>query len=356
MREENQLRMRIILVIAMVFAANARAEDAKPTIVFLDKDAASKAIVDDKNEPYFDTLQPIEMASKTGSPLTATTLAEQRAECRARYAKAALAFTADEEALVRGVVEKIHPLIEADYPLYAKLPWTFLKLSNTIEGGFPFTRGDCIILPEDTLTQFTAQKAKDTAQKALVKAARLLVHEQLHVFQRHHPDLVAKLYTDVWGFKRAAKIESCEWLDARHLANPDGLDCRWIFPIKDGDTTRYVWPLVIFDSADKPQVMGPDIRMVAIDLEETGKDAYRVKLDDNKVPKYTDLMEVKPYLAQFEFWGEIFHPNEISAEIFSTIFLIDSLLPKHDEAIPPGLGQQTDLVRKFLRENLKTGK
>lgn len=209
-------------------------------------------------------------------------------------------------------------------------------------------------MPDGLLTKFAKFKAK-SEDRTLAMLGSVLVHEQFHVFQRHYPELMAKLYGELWGFKHVEKIESCDWLQARHLANPDGLDCRWVFPITENGTTRYIWPLVIFAETDTPQQMGPDFRMVALDLTETGKDAYKVQVNDDKIPKYADLLSVEAYKGKFSFWGEIFHPHEISAEFFSSIVLVDKLAPKG--MIKPekaeAMEKQIGPARVWLHEHCK---
>jgi hypothetical protein len=342
----------IILFIALTLSL--RAEEKKPSVTCFDKTAGGAAILDDKAEPYFDTLQPTEMSTKTDAPITGNTLAEQRAECRKRYKDSVLDFSDEEKAMLNWAVEKIMPAVQENYPLYAQIPWSFIKVANSIEGGFPHTRGGSIVISQTVLTRFGLMKSKLPEAKSIVGIASLLLHEQSHVFQRQNAQLMGKLYTDVWGFKRADKIESCEWLELRHLANPDGLDTGWIFPIADGDKTRYIWPLVIFDSPDKPQRMGADFREIGLELQKTDK-GFGVVVSADKVPAYKPLAEIPDYVTKFGNWEESFHPNEIAAEMFSRIVCIDSLLPK-DKLSPErmeAMEKEIGPVRKWFREHLK---
>jgi hypothetical protein len=49
-------------------------------VSFADIETAQRAIVDDSE--YFNQLQPLEMAAKTGASLTGRTIEQQRAECQ----------------------------------------------------------------------------------------------------------------------------------------------------------------------------------------------------------------------------------------------------------------------------------
>lgn len=69
-------------------------------IHFPDLVEARSAILDDRDDPYFSRLQPLEMAAKTGRPVTGTTLDEQQANCRALYAADVASFSStDQETL-----------------------------------------------------------------------------------------------------------------------------------------------------------------------------------------------------------------------------------------------------------------
>ena len=355
--------MRVRYLLLLVVTSFVYAEESKPEIIFLDKalgqvyasrGAGREAIVDDKDEPYFNTLQPIEMSAKTGSPITGETLKDQRAECWRRYYNAVLDFTDDEKAMVSSCIKKIYPLIQNDYPLYAKIPWSFIKFAG-IEGDFPHTRGAHVLISEKVLERFVAF-SKKRPEQALPGIATLLLHEQFHVFQRLNPKLIGKLYTDVWGFKYAGKIAGADgvWLTGRHLANPDGLDCGWIFPITDGDKTRYIWPLVVFAATEKPQRMGTDFRMIGINLKKAD-DGFAVELNGDSSPVYKPLAQITEYAEKFGRWGENFHPNEISAEMFARIVVTDSLLPKDKIPVAQLEALEKDIgpVRKWLKENLK---
>ena len=99
---------------------------AAPDVSFADLAAGRAAIVDDP--AYFDHLQPMEMEAKTGRPLPAAPLAQQRAECRRRYQAAVREFTRDEKTAIRSLVALLDPAVRKNYPQFADTPWNFLKV------------------------------------------------------------------------------------------------------------------------------------------------------------------------------------------------------------------------------------
>lgn len=297
-------------------------------VSFLGADAARAAIVDDSLEPYFDKLQPLEMAAKTGSPVPGQTLQQMRAECRRRYQAGVLEFTEEEKDALQRCVSELHPVLEKSYPLVASTPWSFIKVSDIIEGGLPHTRGGHIVLSSSVARRFALLGDGDDV---LWGMAGLLAHEQLHVVQRAHPDLFAGLYTETWGFLRAPRIERCAWLEEHQVVNPDAVDCGWVFPIREGEGVRYIWPLVVLaDTAWAPR-MPRDFRTIAVQVERTD-DGFRVRVGADGKPLFRDLWQEPDYMRAFAPSTYVFHPNEAAADLFARIVTFEAL---RDGGAPP---------------------
>ena len=81
----------------------------------------------------------------------------------------------------------------------------------------------------------------------------LLLHEQMHVFQRAHAEMFDSLYMGQWGFIRAKTIATCPWIVEHQLLNPDAVDCPWVFPILHPDGTKYIWPLCSLHRRSRPE-------------------------------------------------------------------------------------------------------
>lgn len=336
-------------------AAAASVETAAPkvSVTFLDLQAAKAAIVDDSAEPYFDKLQPLEMAAKTGSPVPGATLDEQRAECRRRYQAAVLEFSQKEKETLTWYVSSFQPILEKEYPLVARTSWSFIKLSDRIEGGLPHTRGPHIILGLRTLVGLSFARERFTVQGALSNAV-VLVHEQLHVVQRAHPDLFAKLYTDQWGFQRAQNIEGCPWLVEHQILDPDAVDCGWVLPVKQEKGMKFIQPLVVLAKTGQTPAMPPDFRTIAVVVDPV-EGGFRVRMGEGGEPVHRDLERVPEYVQKVFPAKESFHPAEAAAEIFATIFALDAFVPKGQA--PPDATKSLEPVlsplRQWFRENLK---
>ena len=339
----------------LVFSAeNVVSSDSSPaiSITFLDVESGKAAIAGEPLDSYFGQLQPMEMSAKTGSPIDGRTLGEQRAQCRKRYQAQVRQFADDEKEVLRGCIEKLRPVLREKFPRFAETPWSFLKVSNKIEGGLPHTQGRHIVLAESTCRRY-ASGYKTAPDSAILSPAGLLIHEQMHVFQRANPEMFAALYTEMWGFIKAEEIASCPWLEKHHLVNPDGPDCCWVFPIGQGTDAGYILLLVVFAEGEGLKRMPHDFRLIAVELLG-GDGRFRPKLGADGKPVYRNLLEVPEYRKVFPSTGNIYHPNEACASLFATLAMADFMNRQGNTS--QGRTVRKDRVpeplRKWFAENL----
>ena len=341
-------------------AAEAAARSAEgPRVTFLDAQRAAEAIVNDADEPYFDSLRPLEMSAKTVTVITGNGLAEQRDECRRRYAEATLDFSTEEIAAIGWAVSEIQPHLRRRYPLLAKVAWSFIKVRPHIEGGLPHTRGRHIVMPSKLLKNFVEAQRSAQADRLATMGVWLL-HEQLHVLQRREPKLFRRLYTELWGFKRVESIGQHAWLDEHQLATPDGLATYWIVPVRGGDGTTWIWPTVMLaESSGVRRLLGVpsmqrDMRMIAVELENRGEE-FLIHIDDKRRPRVRNLLSYQEYRKEFPFSVTPFHPNEIAAEGFARIAISEIMLSSEKQANPREVrpDPKTEALGRWFAENLR---
>jgi len=99
------------------------------------------------------------------------------------------------------------------------IPWRISVVDNYIEGGFPHTLENVIVLPIGLITNISDRRSQEIVVK-------ILIHELCHVFQRRYPQLVEKLYIQ-WGYQKVSGEDSAKNLlnmvrDVR--SNPDVFD------------------------------------------------------------------------------------------------------------------------------------
>ena len=356
----------VLILVTFAFSRSRAAEPTQISIEFLAGDAARNAIVDETNDPYFKLLQPMEMAAKTGSAVPGQSIDQQRDECRTRYQKAVTEWTPDEKEAVQWYVQTLLPAT-AQYPLFARSSWSFIKLTGPIEGRQPFTRGKYICLPSNPLLKNMVSRRQDLKKNALSQRTKdqtewtalagfgtVLIHEQCHVLQRQYPQNFARLYTDYWGFQHAKKIESDDWLREHQLLDPDGTDTHWVFPIPDNQGTRWIWPLAILQDPQGPA--GPtfaDVRTVAVELEPLENGEFRVKSAPNGRFISHSLMSELRYVEHFRPAWEIFHPNEASADLFARMIATQNIPGNPPEEAREGLEMARKLLKPLQEQFLK---
>lgn len=313
--------------------------DSTPSVVFLDGNAARAAIVNDARDPYFGKLQRIEIAAKVGEVLPGS-LSDQRLEARKRYQQAVRPFRPEEQEAIRAYIDALQPLLRS-YPRFARQPWRFVKLADHIEGGLPHTRDDFIVLSEGVSKQLFDMRRQQTPESALLRGGMLLLHEQVHVLQRLDPSRLEKLYTQTFGYRRAALIPLLDDLQVNQVANPDGMSCCWLFPRGEG----VVWPFLVFAERDGVRRMPGDFRMLAVNVYlSKDQPGYRVSRGADGRSEAQELLKVREYVESFPLTQNFYHPNETAADLFSQLVLFDGIA-----SLRMQVSQREALEREFAR-------
>jgi hypothetical protein len=307
-------RRRFLVALALLLPNVA---SAAPSVVFLDGNAARAAIVNDARDPYFARLQPLDMAAKTGSELTGTP-EQQRAETHRRYQAAVRPFRPEEQQAIRAYIEALAPMLR-DYPRFARQAWRFVKVADHIEGGLPHTRDDTIVLSEQVGRELFTMRRQLPEDAALLRAGMLLVHEQVHVLQRHEPRRFEALYTRSFGFRRVPPLALTAELVANEVINPDGLSCCWLYPRAGGD---YLLPFLAYAERRGLRRLPEDFRMLAVSVQPDGA-GYRIVRDADGRARTEELERVTEFVEAFPLTRNYYHPNETAADLFAQLVLFD---------------------------------
>lgn len=291
----------------------------KKMVRCLDVDEAGLAIIDESLEPYFTQLQRAEIAAMTGAVPMAETLDGCREQARRRFQKAVRPFT-DREAEALSILAKgMADRVQADYPLFARQTWRFIKTANYLCGGFAWTRGPCIVLSQRHVESITEARHSSSASEFARKHGPLLLHEQMHVLQRLDPTRFVSLYTDVFGFTQA-NVKPNPWLTERQITNPDAVRLEWLFATdKDADHVKYFWPRTILRTLQGVPIMGSDFQLLAVEVQQDGA-GWRVKLQDNGMP-VREPAALETLSRRFPVNRGLDHPNEIAAYMFPPLVL-----------------------------------
>ena len=329
--------------VAMVagFACSATLAATASNVHFLARDEARAALTGADERAFYSHMQLLEMRARTGLALQDVSLAAARDQVSAAFGAAAEDFTDEEKAALRDATGHLQPLLEAQAPLYARTPWSFIKVTPNVEGGLPHTRGDSIVLSEPVLASIVRAHGKGNLDTPSPVRA-LLIHEQTHVIQRRHPALFAPLYTSVMGFQHVDLPSPPRWISALSITDPDAPVPEWAFSLGQGAGQRWLLPVVFVDHGDHPKMPG-DFRVVAVRIVHQGRSWDYA---DHSQPADTpELDSLSAYVERFPVRDELFHPNEIAADMLSYL-LIGAALPDPENALWSGTQVW---VRKALR-------
>jgi hypothetical protein len=318
---KNSLRHRLVVATTALVLAAPALRDAvaatpasAPALRFLSAAEARSALTEGPEKQYFENLQLSEMRAKTGLALTGMSLAAAREQARKHYASEVLEFTPDERAAVEGVVIRLTPSLRQKAPLFARTGWSFLKVSSSVEGGLPHTRGAHIVLSPEVLVPFVVLYKRGRLAELDSFAANLMVHEQSHVVQRQNPALFATLNTEVLGFRRIDPAPLTAWLLERGVVNPDAPDCGWAYPVGEGSSRRWIMPYLLLREGERPR-MPQDFLLAGLDLVNANGGWSIV--ERNGKPQVEPLAGIAEYNRAFPDPSQAYHPNEISADILA---------------------------------------
>ena len=357
------MNLRHVLTVALLALCVQTAQAADgPKLEFLDRGAAADAIADETMQPYFSLLTPMEISAKLGPAAAGDALpsdAEKlREHARQRYRDAVQPFTEQEQQALHFFVSKLHPILAEHYPKLAALPWRFIKLDSSIEGGLPHTRGDAIVFSPRVLQMFvsSADAIKPDAYAAgrvrvMAQPLYLLAHEQMHVLERKQPKLLEPMFAD-WGFTHVGQVADAQDIAARRITNPDAVDMGWVFTDRSGGEPRYLWPQIMFrPDVDQP-VIPRDMQMMMVELEKAA-DGYNVKRNAQGEPVMRPLQQEAAYMTAIPAVSSRYHPFEIAADVMASLVIVDHVLTP---AAAPNLEQDKQRMaplRARMRELLK---
>ena len=99
-----------------------------------------------------------------------------------------------------------------DNEIISSIPWIFGRTTTLVEKGNPHTRGDVILIPEDSLN------------RSRYEIIRTLIHEKIHIYQRLYADIFVNALREN-NFIRIGKQTSAE-----KSSNPDCDGCIYLHP------------------------------------------------------------------------------------------------------------------------------
>ena len=292
------------------------------------------AILDETFEPYFKNLQLKEIAAFTQTDIFDKSIVEARAFAKEYFSNSVIAFNDKEEKALIWLVNEVNTiLINNGLSFMAHHPWSFIKVNDSLCGGFAHTRGTYIILSEKHLSHLTNKwsdnMTEETRSDLIVRMGSLIVHEQLHSIQRTFPSKFEELFHNQWGFQKAI-VSNDESLIINQLSNPDAPIANWLVPNPNTDTLFYWVRTLLKESKGIPR-MGADFIDKVFEVKlKNGK--YYLQTSSDGDPICSSLDDFTKYKNRFPVKRGLDHPNEISAYMFSAYFvsIFNNSIPFND--------------------------
>ena len=270
---------------------------SKNDIYFLNK-SKSKNIISNKN--YFEKFNKIDKKARN--------LSYNINEIQAFYSNNIISFSFIEKKSIIWLIKNLRKRL--NYPKITQ-EWSFIKVNNTIENGYPHTRKNTIILSSNSIKNLVNSYYTNDLRNGLLTYGSLFIHEKIHVMQRQYPSIFDDLYLNYWKFTKASKIYNSKKYINKNRTNPDGMSLNWIF-------NNNIWLMCLYNSESMSNVNYVGIYLNLLDEQKL---IYEVP----KNPKIVELLKIPEFRNFFiSVNHNHYHPNELSAEIFS-IYYLDKL-------------------------------
>ena len=284
-------------------------------VTLLDSVWATKALVKDDIDKFFDKITPIDMMIQTKQVYPASMSRDSMVSIYKKFIQTDVCdFTPDESVFIAKTMSEA-------YSLCNKMSGTLfpedIKLIKTHGKHYGedtyYTRENLIIIPEQSL------KKRDSET-----FLKVILHEISHIVTRLRPTLKTKLYAII-GFNRMANpLIIKDSLKKRLLSNPDGIELDWVTELTTTNGKNvYAIPLIYAnDSTYNPEK--PDFfqnmgwNYFEITPSVSSKEIEVVTIGDKQ--KSTLNTTGLTTLFKDKFNTEyIIHPDEIVADNFSIL-------------------------------------
>jgi hypothetical protein len=285
-------------------------------VYLLDSAAASKAIVKDDIDKFFERITPIDMMIQTKTSYPPSISRDSMVSAYKKYVQADVGtFTPSEAAFIAKTMSEAYNLCNK---VSGKIFPEEIKIVKTHGKHYGddtyYTRENLIIIPQQSL------KARDSET-----FLKVILHEISHIVTRLRPSLKSKLYATIGFNKMANPLIIKDSLKNRLLTNPDGSDLDWVTELTTTEGKNvYTIPLIYAnDSIYNPQK--PDFfqnmgwNYFELTPSVSSKEIQVITIGDKQkstlnTTGLTTLFKEK-YNTEY-----IIHPDEIVADNFSILF------------------------------------
>ena len=238
------------------------------------------------------------------------------------YDQAIMDFTQGDIQCLNWYTELVRPYIEKYAPKLVPLldSTSYIKLREGTEWNFPFTLNDTVVVNEPFLND--AYEGKRTHSDQLVKKTmNVIVHELIHVYQKKYPNAFKSIYS-LLGFSEMS-ILIPDGIKSWMITNPDGENGVWTTGIHSKKTGRvhiFLPALMNLSNYNKK-----NMKEVLIEVKVVPGSTKMVASDN-----VLEISDVPSYSRRFGTDKQLYHPNEIVANIIADYVVYAHVKPAQD--------------------------
>jgi len=294
-------------------------------LLLLDSAEASRTLVQDATDRFFDLVTASEISIQMKKPLEAGQTRKDLLPAFTDYLRRDVAaFAPEESVFAAGVMQEVFNTCKTVAP--GIFPDTLILIKtkgNHYGNSVYYTRENTIVIPADALASGLRDAFKST-----------MFHELFHVYSRLNPEKRARLYRLI-GFEHigVGKLNLPDSLALRVLYNPDGVDFGQKISLDMGNGSSIDAVPIIFSKnvGFKPGKRAffsyVDFSLYQIEQNEQG--GWNVRTKPDGYSSTLNMREVPDFFRQIkDNTGYIIHPDEVLADNFSFL-----MLAKTDESV-----------------------
>jgi len=317
-----------LMAICLAFALSCTAQKAitirsltlgdNHVLLLLDSTEASRTLVHDATDRFFDLVTASEMSIQMKKPLEAGQTRKDLLPAYLEYLRRDVAsFEPEESVFASEIVQEVFNTCQEVAPGIFPDTLVLIKTKGNHYGNSVYyTRENTIVIPADALASKLTSAFKST-----------MYHELFHVYSRLNPEKRARLY-ELIGFKHIGldQLRLPDSLALRVLYNPDGVDFAQRITLDMGDgTSMDAVPIIVskhlgFKPGKRAFFSYVDFSLYQIIQNEQG--GWDVQTKPDGFSSTLNMREQPDFFRQIkDNTGYIIHPDEVLADNFSFLML-----------------------------------
>ncbi len=309
-------------------------------VVYVDSLSATKAIVEEDEDGFFDKVSIIDMAIQMKSEKEYSSRDEALVEYKSFLRTEVMNWSDTEKILLNGIFDSIKVQVQRVNPSLMPEDIRLVKIRTNHYGeDVYYTRGKNIMIPENVLSR---QGAREMLEP-------VMIHEVFHIVSRYDKPLREKIYALIGFFPHNQALDVPKSITNRWLTNPDGISTDYFIQLTDEKSTAKAIPLILSNKATFTPANPSFFSYLQFDLYELEENSGRLLHGENLSTTLTDGMMPGFFEQIKDNTQYIIHPDEIAADNF--IYAVTRSNVTDKKRFSDEGSKLVDKIYKVLQEN-----